>query len=757
MKLGKWLGGFGRDKSTPETAPTSSGEPTAARPAPAAPAAPVAPPPVAVPAANAEPPRAAAASATSEPTPSITEVADMFRTIQSVLDSDTSTVVGVPCSALLSRLPEALRGPEWRATDFPSRRLELDREQVLAQLREGRVCFPLGQFLRDLPPGWVVPDRDAVVELDLPQVVEAMPPEALRVTVPRSVVMDDAEGMRDVFTAKRPVAGASDGTPVAAAVVVPELPVPATPEPPAPRKTPPAKAPAAPIPASSIPVFAIDEAVEAEGASAGRGNAGAADTVSAEMHENLRALASIESILEPSLAGVMAVPCAALLAALPERLRGPAWKAGDFPAATLPLERAQVLAQLQTGRVSCRLGQVLAALPAGWVVGSSDEMVDLDLAQVVAAVPPDLLRGAAEKSRAYAEAETMQDVFARRSDAAATPETKPAPAVAVAPAVSPPPSPAAVPAAPVPAATVPSVVAAAPVPAEPALVTTPTPAAVVEPEPIAPAAGPATSVVAVVPDADTPPPVALVAPTAAPEAAPVAELLLPETPARTYAPVDWDGIEHTLATAACGVDINSATVDELTGIPGVGSRRARDIIAHREAHGAFTSIYGLASVPGIGGRLFRQMTGLSLTTGTDRHQVLLSLVGMAPQSRPSLTVLLGAIRQELGAAGCLLASVDGMPLAFTSEIADSAALYAAVSAQLFRRTGRYLSSLAGGDVSCVSLPMIDPPLLVFGADAFFLVVAETKRSHTYKNTRRAQTIFEELAWLLGLRAVVTAL
>ncbi len=48
------------------------------------------------------------------------------------------------------------------------------------------------------------------------------------------------------------------------------------------------------------------------------------------------------------------------------------------------------------------------------------------------------------------------------------------------------------------------------------------------------------------------------------------------------------------------VDLNTATVEELTALPGIGDVIARRIVAYRQAHGPFTSLEELAEVEGIG-------------------------------------------------------------------------------------------------------------------------------------------------------------
>jgi competence protein ComEA len=48
------------------------------------------------------------------------------------------------------------------------------------------------------------------------------------------------------------------------------------------------------------------------------------------------------------------------------------------------------------------------------------------------------------------------------------------------------------------------------------------------------------------------------------------------------------------------VNINQATLKELTSLPGIGKKRAKDIIAYREQNGKFSNIEELKKVDGIG-------------------------------------------------------------------------------------------------------------------------------------------------------------
>lgn len=51
------------------------------------------------------------------------------------------------------------------------------------------------------------------------------------------------------------------------------------------------------------------------------------------------------------------------------------------------------------------------------------------------------------------------------------------------------------------------------------------------------------------------------------------------------------------------IDINTADVYDLQRLPGIGEKRAGDIIAYREEHGPFSAVDELRNVPGIGEKI----------------------------------------------------------------------------------------------------------------------------------------------------------
>ncbi|NLI69813.1 MAG: transporter [Firmicutes bacterium] len=66
-----------------------------------------------------------------------------------------------------------------------------------------------------------------------------------------------------------------------------------------------------------------------------------------------------------------------------------------------------------------------------------------------------------------------------------------------------------------------------------------------------------------------------------------------------------EGPESNVSGIADGkVNINRATLEELTTLTGIGEKRARNIIEYRDAHGPFSKIEEIMNVPNIGAGLF---------------------------------------------------------------------------------------------------------------------------------------------------------
>jgi competence protein ComEA len=73
---------------------------------------------------------------------------------------------------------------------------------------------------------------------------------------------------------------------------------------------------------------------------------------------------------------------------------------------------------------------------------------------------------------------------------------------------------------------------------------------------------------------------------------------------------DPGGSGNGTASESGPVSLNSANLEQLDSLPGIGPALAGQIISYREAHGPFTSIDQLSEVPGIGPSKLEQLRPL---------------------------------------------------------------------------------------------------------------------------------------------------
>ena len=675
--------------------------------------------------------------------------------------------IEIPCDKLLADLPPRFRGPGWSADALADLVLSIDREGLLRRLSRGSLKFKLGDLLDALPGGWLQGDPDSVLTLDVASVVEVLPPEIFQAgpaqPATAAATLDDVPNL---FTPEQ-MAGGTDETVQYEAAHVPR-----SMRPPEAASVETVQVPCQTLLANlptrlrgenwqktAFPntkltlnrddlmnrlesgklVFRLGPFLDQlpDGwvtrdpeALVELDLAAVVATVPAEMFQpdtGPEAPAGLDDI--PDLFGgpddgqpetaaaavarpetahppvrkrdtsspTVRFPCSALLAKLPTRLRGKRWKPDAFPDLALEVDQADLLQRLESGKLVYRLDQFLDALPAAWIQADPDALVEIDLASVVEAIPPELLTPATTAPPELSEAAGLPNLF--QPATATTPREPQAAAAPKAPAPEPAPAPA--------------------------------------PEP------------------------ALVAPTAAP---PAEAAVRPKTPrpAKTAAarrqtsqePV-WPGVDPSIESAPAGIDINMATETELALLPQIGTARAARIVAHRQAHGPFASVFELVNVPGIGSTRFRKLTGLSLRTRANRCQALRRLLGTQEQEQPLLRQITAALTTLLAVEGCLLTNRDGIPLGqATGALAEDANRYAALAANFLFKTRRFFRQFVGTAADSMILPANDPPLLLLCSQDVVIIAAMKGKSLSERRLALARRAIREIGWLLSRRAVV---
>ena len=74
--------------------------------------------------------------------------------------------------------------------------------------------------------------------------------------------------------------------------------------------------------------------------------------------------------------------------------------------------------------------------------------------------------------------------------------------------------------------------------------------------------------------------------------------------------------KQPVITIAFPIDLNTATLEELDALPGIGPERAQDILRYREEHDGFKNIEEIKEVKGIGDATFDQLKG-QITVNTN--------------------------------------------------------------------------------------------------------------------------------------------
>lgn len=76
----------------------------------------------------------------------------------------------------------------------------------------------------------------------------------------------------------------------------------------------------------------------------------------------------------------------------------------------------------------------------------------------------------------------------------------------------------------------------------------------------------------------------------------------------THIPVQSDDAESQSNSDIVKININTATIEELTVLPGIGDTLATRILEYRKENGPFKNIYELQNVKGIGEKRIEELS-----------------------------------------------------------------------------------------------------------------------------------------------------
>lgn len=458
-----------------------------------------------------------------------------------------------------------------------------------------------------------------------------------------------------------------------------------------------------------------------------------------------------------------------LLNMLPESLRMEIDDSTEGAQDNISLPIPNAVEQLKSGRVAVTLKEITNAVPSTWLTAGAEarleDQIELPLNLVVAAVPPDALmlhhttpeRDAGldlvpdpfsvedieDSKAAQPEAATAEEES--QSEPEATPQPAPAPTPASEP-VEPEPT-----LAPAPAVASMPEGRKTPEP-EPEPAEKPEPSAMPTPEPEPTPMTAQASVTAPEPEPhsepevdaqpEQPEPVAeevtVAAPTPAPEplqepqqpeptpkpcAAP--EPITPPMPTAQPAPVaarvatgpDTPIAPQGSAILLHGVDINSASVVELSKLPHVGPQLAARMATGRP----YKTIYDLGSVPGIGRRLFEKLTGQMLPPGGVDVSAIATILGEPDQEMTPLREIATRVAEMRGVRGCILGHEDGHVMA-ESTSNKKQKIFGAIAPQIYKSVKKYLDLLDVGAPKSLMIAIEPRPIIITRCENIFMII-----------------------------------
>jgi competence protein ComEA len=406
--------------------------------------------------------------------------------------------------------------------------------------------------------------------------------------------------------------------------------------------------------------------------------------------------------------------------------------------------------QLSKGKVVIPMSRLAMALPPQLVrpqaIEDQHTVLRLPLPLIVKAIDPELFkqRTAAKSSRH--KAMDVPDPFGRKTDA--EPAVAPPPPSSAAPTVHPPAAPT-TPATPPAEPEIPAPTAESPAPPDSTMPGTTEPAET--PASCGLDAEPATTAVPAAPGSSVPDGSDATEPPAALARGDTPSAPAPHMPKETIPPSGAEDLE-----TYGGVNLNTATYEQLLTLDGTSPAIARILLDHRNRQGPFQSVFDLARIPRIGRKTFRKITGMPYNR-SHRHRSwkLAKWLALEPAALDHLPNIARGLAASPGFSGCIISDADGLLLAHSGAESYAETL-SAVMPRFVRLTEENARLLNMGAMDSVSMFIGDRMFTTAFSGRICLTAAHRRRSLTKGQLDLIRRVAGELAWLLSHRAYVGA-
>jgi predicted regulator of Ras-like GTPase activity (Roadblock/LC7/MglB family) len=232
--------------------------------------------------------------------------------------------------------------------------------------------------------------------------------------------------------------------------------------------------------------------------------------------------------------------------------------------------------------------------------------------------------------------------------------------------------------------------------------------------------------------------------TVAPQPVPAAPAPPTPKPVGTRKGIDLSGFRPV-----GGINVNTATLQELVERAGIKEFVARRILAYREAHGPFVSIFGVADVPGVSRRRFKEITGMPYSgAGHHRAERLMKMLDLTVDEVCHVPTVAERVVEHVGLKACVVSDNDGLILADVDagSIADR---LAALAPHLMKKIGESTRLVDFGQPSFATISVKARMITVAHAGPVYISALHRSHKVTQKQYSTIRKVADEVGWLLG--------